>query len=255
MIALQHRLRHLLVLAVLTFSLDWTAWTYGQVAGLVNFSNRVEGVSIRQNALDDFELVGVTRSVEPFPRNASLKVRFFLPRIDSSEIFVEAVELQDSHHYFMRSSNSYPWKQGEWNVFAPWPTGDVIDKLNLDAANIGVRAWYRGANGSRVYAPVDVYQAGEQLPKRSYRFHYVTGQDLRSIEVSVTDVSGAAVKVPLPTLKCSGDGCIFNFAGSTGRFDLDMSSLAEGEYRVKLVGRVPGTSAATALNVALYHRP
>jgi len=250
----QFRSKRLLALLAI-LSAGFVSQTYGQIDGLLNFKNRVEGISVRQNALDDFELLAITRNFEYFLRNAALKVRFFLPSLSdtSTEVCVEAVELQDSHHYFMRSAKTYQWKQGDWNIFGIWPTSDVIDKLNLDAANIGVRAWYRTKNRQRVYVPVDVYQTNEQFLKRTYRFHFVTGQDLRSIDVSVTNAAGTAMKLPLPILKCAGEGCVFNFAGSTGRFDLDMSSLNEGEYHVKLVGHVPESSATTALNVTLYH--
>ncbi|MBZ5616998.1 MAG: hypothetical protein LAO23_23620 [Acidobacteriia bacterium] len=228
------------------------------IEGMKSFGNRMEGTSIRQNALEDFTLVAINRNFEQFPRNANLNVRFFLPRLTdsypNSDVFVEAVELQDSYHYFMQSQN-YQWTQGDWNVFHPWLTSDVIDRLGLDPKNLGVRAWYLTKN-ERVYAPVDVYQNSGKVVEHSYRFYFITGPDLQSIEVLVTNSSGSAMNIPRPDIECNKQinaNCILYAAGSTVYFKLDMSSLPDGEYHVRLVGHVPRTSATTALSVALYH--
>src|SRR5262245_55157890 len=74
--------RLLALLAIL--SAGFIAQTYGQIGGLLNFNNRVEGISVRQDALDDFELLAITRNFEYFPRNAALRVRFFLPSLSDT---------------------------------------------------------------------------------------------------------------------------------------------------------------------------
>jgi hypothetical protein len=86
----------------------------------------------------------------------------------------------------------------------------------------------------------------------------MTGRDLQSIDVQVTNPAGAPVKVPLPHLECNktmNRNCIYYAAGSAGYFDLDMASLPAGEYQVRLVGHIPRTSETTALNIAVYHHP
>jgi len=235
------------------------AGTYSP-AQMQEFPNRREGTTVHVDALEDFTLLAVHRNFESFPRNANLNVRFFLPKLaDSSnkDIVVEAVELQDSVHYLMRSKDA-PSKEGTWNVFGPWPTKDVIDKQDIGARNLGVLAEYRVANRIPVCLPVDVYQDGKQLGRHAYTFHFITGQDLQSLDISVTNRAGAQVTLLKPKLMCNksfNPNCKLYAAGSTQAFDLDMSSLAEGEYHLKLTGHVPGNSTPTSLEIVLYHHP
>ena len=232
--------------------------TYGEAQGMKDFGNRLEGTTMHPNALEDFTLVAVHGNFESFPRNVNLNVRFFLPRLQANpnkKVFVQAVELQDSFHYLMRSKTA-TWKDGSWNIFGPWSTRDVIDQLGLQADNVGVLAEYRIDNNRPVYLPVDVYHSGKQLAKRIYTFHFITGQDLQSLEISVTNTAGAGMNVHKPELKCNksfNPNCRLYAAGSTQAFDLDMSSLPEGEYHMKLVGHVPRTSTPTSLDIVLYH--
>ncbi len=203
-------------------------------AQMQDFGNRSEGTTVHVDALEDFTLVGVHRNFESFPRNANLNVRFFLPRLPDNpnkNVIVEAVELQDSVHYLMRSKKA-PSNEGTWNVFGQWPTRDVIDQQGIEAGNLGVLAEYRVANRIPVYLPVDVYQNVKQLGRHAYTFHFITGQDLKSLDISVTNKAGAQVNLHKPQLMCNtifNPNCKLYAAGSTQAFDLDMSSLAEGE--------------------------
>lgn len=230
---------------------------YSQTQGMTDFGNRREGRNVHLDALNDFTLIGIHKSFELFPRNANLNVRFFIPQSPAGKnIFVQAVELQDSLHYFMEAKNSGQWKDGSWNIFRPWPTKDVIDRLDLQARNMGVLAGYRTGNNRTVYLPVDVYQSEKPLAKTTYTVYFVTGQDLHSLEITVGNARGAPVKVQLPELKCKFNAnCILYAAGSTQSFDLDLSLLPEGEYHLNLVGHVPRTSTPTSLDLALYHHP
>ncbi len=229
-------------------------------AQMQEFPNRREGTTVRVDALEDFTLLAVHRNFESFPRNANLNVRFFLPKPPDNakrDIVVEARELQDSVHYLMQPKG-ISWKGGTWNVFGQWPTKDVIDRLGIDAGNLGVLAEYRVANKISVCLPVDVYPDGKQFGTHAYTFHFITGQDLQSLDISVTNKTGAQVNLPKPKLMCNrsfNPNCKLFAAGSTQAFDLDMSSLAEGEYHLKLTGHVPGTSTPTSLEIVLYHHP
>jgi len=204
--------------------------------------------------------IAVHRNFTTFSRNANLNVRFFLPRLAGNpkkNVFVEAVELQDSFHYFMQSKGS-TWNDDSWNIFANWPTKDVIDLLDLHADNVGVLAGYQVENGRQVYLPVDVYQNGGQIPRHPYAFYFVTGKDLQSLDVSVTNTADAGISSLQRTLQCRRNfnrNCRLYAAGSTQELDLDMSSLPAGEYRVKLVGHIPGTSTPTSLDIVIYHHP
>jgi hypothetical protein len=229
-------------------------------AQMQDFANRSEGTTVHPDALEDFTLVGVHRNFESFPRNANLNVRFFLPKLavnPNKTVVVEAVELQDSVHYLMRSKKA-PSNDGAWNVFGQWPTKDVIDQQGIEAGNVGVLAEYRVGNKIPVYLPVDVYQNGKQLGKHAYTFYFITGQDLKSLDISVTTKAGAPVNLHKPPLMCNtifNPNCKLYAAGSTQAFDLDMSSLLEGEYHLKLTGHVPGNSTPTSLEIVLYHHP
>ncbi len=246
--------------AILGILLATGAATRGQVQGLQTFANRLEGTTVRPDALNDFTLLAVHRSFDSFSHDASLNVRFFLPKVignPNKDVVVEAVELQDSVHYLMRSK-TVSWTDENWNVFGPWPTKDIIDKLGIEGDNLGVLAEYHVANRLPVYLPVDVYQKDKPLATHPYTFHFITGQDLQSLDIAVTNRAGKEMKVPLPSLHCSrgfNPNCRLYAAGSTQAFDLDMSSLAEGEYHLKLTGHIPGNATPTSLEIVIYHHP
>lgn len=241
--------------------LSWQPITFAQVQGMQTFDNRLEGTNVHTNALQDLTLIAIHRDFRPFKQNATLHVRFFLPEIASSpdkKVFVEAVELQDSFHYFMLAKSSNSWKDGNWNVFGPWPTKDVIDRLGLQAENLGVLAGYREGNDRRVYLPTDVYGNDGPPLTHMYTFHFITGKDLQSLDVSVSNAEGVIMNVTTPQLKCKriyNPNCKLYAAGSTGDFPLDMSTLPAGEYHVKLLGHVPGDLTPTSLDILLYHHP
>jgi hypothetical protein len=230
------------------------------LAQMQDFVNRREGTTVHPDALEDFTVIALHRTFAQFSRDAELNVRFFLPKLPgdhNSEVFVEAVELQDSVHYLMQSK-SISWTEGNWNVFGHWPTKDVIDRLGIDSQNLGVLARYRMSGGPPVYLPVDVYQNDRPVTKHAYTVHFITGQDLQALDVSVTKQNGVPVSQMKQHLACSrtfNPNCKLFAAGSTQVVDLDMSSVPEGEYFVKLTGHVPGSSTPTSLDIVLYHHP
>ena len=232
-----------------------------QVQGMQSFANRDEGTNVHPNALQDFTLIAIHRDFQRFKQDATLQVRFFLPQLGGNpgrKVFVEAVELQDSFHYFMQAKSSSQWKDGNWNIFGPWPTKDVIDRLGLQADNLGVLAGYRMGNDRPVYLPADVYVNDGQPSTRTYTFHFITGQDLQSLDVSVTNGAGAKINVAVPPLKCNktyNPNCKLYAAGSAGAFPLDMSSLPAGEYHIKLLGHVPRSLTPTSLDIVVFHNP
>jgi len=240
--------------------LIWEPAALTQVQGMQSFENRFEGTNVHPNALQDFTLIAIHRHFQLFKKNTGLRVRFFLPAVaanDEKKVFIEGVELQDSFHYFMQAKTS-AWKNDNWNVFGPWPTKDVIDRLGLLSDNLGVLAGYRVGNDRPVYLPVDVYVAEGRPAVQTYTFHFITGQDLQSLDVSITNSVGVPMSIAKPQLKCKktyNPNCKLYAAGSTGSFPLDMSSLPAGEYHVKLLGHVPGSLTPTSLDILLYHHP
>jgi hypothetical protein len=186
------------VLASTCISICAGAPAFCQVQGMQTFENRLEGTNVHPNALQDFTLIAVHRDFQPFKENSTLRVRFFLPGVPADrdrKVFVEALELLDSFHYSMQAKNSNAWKDGAWNIFGPWPTKDVIDRLSVQAMNVGVLAGYRVGNNPPVYLPVDVYAKDGQPTVRTYTFHFITGQDLQALDVTVTNAAGAVMNV------------------------------------------------------------
>lgn len=249
----------LIRLIVAGTALSTASYAFAQVQGLRVFENRLEGTNVHTNALQDFTIIAVHRNFQPFAANASLHVRFFIPRTNNSrdkEVFLEAVERQDSFHYFMQAKNS-KWKEDSWNVFEPWPTKDVIDRLGVQARNIAVLAGYRIGDGPRVYLPVDVYQT-EAPSRANYTLHFITASELQSIDVSVTNAAGAALKAPRLQEGCNrafNASCRLYAAGSAQALALDMTALPAGEYHVKFLGHVPGDLTPRTLDIIVYHHP
>ena len=229
-----------------------------------DFDNRREGTTTRQDALVDLALISIHRYVQPFdskaPVNATLNVRFYVPPNipDPTKVFVEAVELQDSFHYLMEAKPA-EWKLGQWNVFGPWPTKDVIDPLPVHSDNLGVRAGLQEAGSGPLYFPVDVYDKKTPPVKQNYTFNFSTGQDLQSLQIAVTNKLGAPAKLDLKPLSCNADhqrpSCVLYPAGTSQVFSLDMSQLSEGEYHIHLVGHIPNTTETTSLSIRVYHHP
>src|ERR1700674_4664243 len=121
--AVEHRQSQGLLVTIACFLLVLNANSSEQVAGMKDFGNRLEGTTVHQNALSDFTLIAVHRSFMAFPHNTTLHVRFFLPpALDNvkGKVSIEAIELEDSFHYYMRSKDTLKWTNGSWNDFAPW---------------------------------------------------------------------------------------------------------------------------------------
>ena len=156
----------------------------------------------------------------------------------------------------MQAKPSDRWNYGNRNVFGPWPTRDVIDRLGLQSSNIGVRAGYRLKDSPAVFLPVDVYQDSAQSPDHTYTFYFITGSSLQSLDVSVTNGAGVPISGVGLQQKCNrafNPGCMLYAAGSTHSFTLDMSRLPDGEYHVRLLGHVPGSLIPTSLDIDVFH--
>ena len=233
----------------------------GTISGMKDFGNRLEGTTLESHGGEDLTLLGIERTFEKFPRNTNLTVRFYLPRRTTiasgntsaaRRVSVEASEKEDFEHYFMQSTQSN-WTDGEWNAFGPWPTKDVIDPLNLDPSNIAVRAEYREGNDLPTYLPVDVFQKRLSAAK-AYTIYFRTSWDLHSLEKSVINPWGQLTR--LATEECNlFPRCAKYPAGSSQHTDVDISSLPEGVYVIKMTGHVPGRSQTVNLSIRMYHRP
>jgi hypothetical protein len=231
-----------------------------EIEGMKDFGNRVEGRAIEPHGSEDLTILGIHRTFEQFPKYANLRVRFYLPKVvvgggpnPSRKVFVEAREIVDIQHYFMQSRQS-KWTDGDWNIFTPWPTKDVIVPLDIGSSNLAVVAGYRDGNAPPVFLPVDVLSGSPRTVKPSYTFHFQTSWDLHALEKSIVEPSGhtTSLKTEICTIS---PGCILYPATSSNAFELDMSSFPEGVYTMHLVGHVPGNSMKPDLTIQIYHRP
>jgi hypothetical protein len=242
----------LTVLCVFVASTFLTA----QSGSLRDFGNRLEGTAARQNALNDWQLLGLHRSVVVFGPNAQLRVRLFAPQ-GASRINLEAVELQDFKHYVMRSKESYRWNADAWNTFQPWPTADVIDVLGVKGANMAVLATYTAPGERLTVLPVDVF--ADALPRASpvYTAYFRTGRDIQTITVTMTLPDGRAAKPPdIKTCNRSlNPSCRLYAAGSTQALDVDGDGVSAGVYRVAITETIPNSSDKISPEFWLYHMP
>jgi len=256
MVGLSHIKRSALAMSLIAaFASSWA-----QLIGPRQFANRVEGTKPVPTALAQFTLIALTRNAVHFHSNDTLYVRFFVPPMPLAQkdgIFLRALEREATTGYFMTAKNP-PWKVGDWNVFGPWPTKDVIDILGIDAGNIGVLASYRDDNSGDVYLPIDLYEDSNQLSAHTYTLHFIAGRPLQSLDINVSNASGQHVDAHTSTFRCNkafNPNCIWCAAGSVQAITFDISSASAGVYHVQLVGHVPGSLETISEDFALYHHP
>jgi hypothetical protein len=223
-----------------------------------NFSNRTEGTwAPHGNA--DMEVLGVLRSPIKFISKSSLNVHFFLPALASGatsstqqSVSIQAREIIPIHNYYMQSKPG-TWSFGAWNDFSPWPTGDVIDSLGIDASNLAVSASLRLDTGALVYLPVEVLTARGASSLSTYTLQVTSSWNLHSVETTLTTPAGNRELLPLS--QCSaGPTCILHDADTPFSCTLDLTGRPEGIYRIHIRGDVPNNSFHPELSIQIYHR-
>ena len=232
-----------------------------QVEGMHDFGNRLEGTSPRKNELEEVTLLAVHRGPIRYDRDANLQVSFFTPPLvqQSAALSIQAFELQDfGVHYAMRSKPSNHWKSGQLNIFGPWPTNDVINRLSVKPTNLGILVSYNPENSPPIYLPAAVFTAPPASRPSVYTFHYMAGHDLQSLTVTVSTETGKPVDLGLTPLKCDTSlnrNCKLYSGGAALAFDADLSSLPPGIYHLRFNGTIPRSAAKPAMDVTIYHHP
>ncbi|MFI5184336.1 MAG: hypothetical protein ACHQNV_08060 [Vicinamibacteria bacterium] len=195
-------------------------WTAGNDRG-----NRYEGSVRVPVANPDLALLSFTGSFSPFHKEATLKVRFFLP--DETAVFISAQELRDRKQYRMEAKPR-PWKVGQWNEFAPWPTRDVIDVLGVSSENLGVVVRLgESGQGSGEVAPALVYTTPPPPVVETYRFVFRPGLTLRGLRYTLYRLDGAApAKLREMELKAQ------RTRGEPFPIDIDAKDLPPGRIRL-----------------------
>ena len=243
---------------LLTIQMTYVAallFAQSSTSGLKDFGNRIEGTAVQKDAAEDLRIVGLHRSFDAFSNNADLQVRFFLPgEATPANVSVEAVERQDVRHYFMHSKQQ-DWTLHAWNIFAPWNSGDVIDKLNVRSSNIAVAARMSMPGSMPEFIPVDVSQAPASNRKNIYTFYLATAKDLHSLTVYVTDSGGHATKLRHSDQCTSFPDCAIYAAHTTQAVPLDFTYLNEGKYFVTFSASMPGSTDVLSITIPIYHKP
>jgi hypothetical protein len=221
---------------------------YGQ--GMKSFSNRLEGTAIEEHGNPDITLLGVHRNFEQFPRKTSLQVRFFLPEEGggSRQVSIEAREIFDTKHYLMQAKQ-LNWTANSWDVFAPWPTEDMIDVLRLDPTNLAVLASYKDGNSQPVFMPVDVFAGSVVTIQSHYTVWFKSSRDIHSLEKTVT-LQGHQTVLRTEQCRFPAD-CTLYPASSSHAIDIDLTGLPEGVYTLDLKGNIPNNSDKLHLSILI----
>ena len=198
--------------------------------------NRYEGLvglPIGGPSRPGLDLLSFTGYFEAFTGNVDLQVRFFLPPW-APQARVVAQELTQDRFYRMESRERR-WPSNAWATFGPWPTGEVIIPQNVRPSNIGVVVRLDEApEGRSLVAPVFVHQSGTAVDFTRYRVQ------LRPVRATFGAVDHR--------LERTGTGAVEVIAKQRTtverperrpfRIDLGAATLAEGRYRLTVVGHV-----------------
>lgn len=140
--------------------------------------NRYEGRVSLEIGAPPIELIGFYGFREKFETgtNESLRVRFYLH--DTLQVYLCAQEIERKEFYWMEAKPQ-KWQIG-WNEFGPWPSGEVISKLNLPANNIGVLVRSEKVYGSGPVSPAILYYSAPPQTITEYTAYFRPGKALAS---------------------------------------------------------------------------
>jgi hypothetical protein len=230
-------------------------------AQMKTYSNRLEGTRVQMDALEDFTILAIHRSSISFSPQSILSVRYYLPDLQDnhqnsqlpSALFLQAVELQDSHHYFMSAKTPLVAVPNSYNLFGSWRTQDVLDTLSILPSNLGVLAGLK-ISGRTVYLPVDVYSSS---PAASFgaTVYLLTGSDLQKVVVTVSDQQGHPMPSAGSTVSCKvslDPDCVMFKSGSTVPLVLNFAGLPANFYQVNVEGKRPETATTTSIPFVIY---
>jgi hypothetical protein len=207
--------------------------------GLVDRDNRFEGllrVPISGTDRPALDLVSFVGFFEPFQDRVILRVRFFLPA-PYTHAKIVAQELTPDRFYRMESKPS-EWTTDAWSVFSPWPASDVIIAEKVRPTNIGVVVSVEDAtSGAAFVAPAFVEHSGAA---KLWRY---TAQ-LRPVRTTLSAVDYRLERVAPQGLALvkSDTMAVERPEQRPFRIELDASALADGRFRLTVVGHVKNNS-------------
>lgn len=210
--------------------------------------NRYEGRIEIPIGKPELELLSFTGLLEPFSKDVTLRVRFFLP-LDSS-VSIEGRELIEQTQYWMASKPA-PWQAGRWNEFGPWPTREVLDREAIPSRNLGVVIRLRSeVTASPEILPAFVYHATAPTTVSKYALYLRPNVDLQKMSYSLYRiVNDREAEVHVSSLV--GD----KVAGEPLLIELPVPDLAEGRMRLVIRGLYKNRAGGPMSEYTFYHVP
>jgi hypothetical protein len=205
-------------------------------------NNRFEGQKGLEVRAPDLDLLSFVAYQAAPERGSSLKLLFYLDR--NRQAFITARELMVRKYYFMEPVRR-DWNAG-WQEFGPWPTAEVLDRLNLPLRDIGVvcRLDNEGT-GSGSVAPVWVYAEPPPRQALPYTLYFRPREDLSEVEYKVV---GPEQQRP------AADGQLRDLAGGVPfSIRLDLSHQPEGLYTLSLLARYSDRPSGPKRSYTFFH--
>lgn len=212
--------------------------------------NRYEGVTDLTTGNPDLEVLSFTGSQEGFGKESvNLKVRFF--NHAEGKLSIIAQEIETRSQYFMKVKQE-SWPTGRWNEFGPWPTGDIINKENVESNRLGVLI---SAGGNRLL-PAFVYHSTLPATVSGYRMHLRSNKNFDVMRVSLYGNQDKGRPTPKPKAL---PGQVANMPFS---INLDVRGYGEGPMRIvierclrKETDKKRCTDKLPDHEYLFYHRP
>ena len=211
---------------------------------------RSEGV-IPQKTAGGLILLSFTMlSTAPLPPDGfRVYIRFWSPI--ASKAYLSAQEINREKSYRLDADQSQ-WPAGD-NEFS-WPTSDVIDKLEVDVANLGVVVSERRNGGSGLVFPAIIALSEQSSPSNSYqvtvRPKYTCAPLTWTLHHVVDDTETLAQK-----------STIEHMASERARsIEFDLLDAQEGWYRLRFKcdreghGSGSGVGSVQRRTYVFYHR-
>ena len=207
--------------------------------------NRYEGRVEIPVSSPELEIVSLAGFREPYDEDAVLFVKFFLA--EPAPVTLQGLELQIDTQYLMEAKAG-DWKVGEWNIFGPWPTRDVLDREGIPFTNLGVLITQE-AESLRRYLPTFVYHSDPPRRAERYVLHLRPRVRLRKLSYTLTQLGDPEVELK------AGRRLEDMEAGAPVRLELDAGEAKEGWLRVDVEGSYKSEPGGPKLSFELYHRP
>jgi hypothetical protein len=214
-----------------------------------DLKNRYEGFIERPIASPigvTIDIVSFTSHRDVFDRDATLFVRFFLPR--GTVPTVTARELRERRFYRMQSK---PWsfRPGEWDMFGPWPSAAVLDG-NVPAGNLGVVVNLDG--GAYNLAPAQLSASATTAAQvTAYRLMLRPNRGSLSKVVYEVDTIAGTTLSKRDSRTLEGEKPI----GEPFPIDVDAEGLPAGHVRLFITGYVKNSSEMAKAQIDFEHQP